>query len=62
MTLTGFAPMGLFISLLFIIVVFAVISFVIRYSIDNSRLTKEIIVMRKELEELRNELRNKGAT
>lgn len=60
MTLSGFAPMGLFISLLFIIVVFAVNSFVIRYSIDNSRLTKEIIFMRKELEELRNELRDKG--
>lgn len=60
MTLSGFAPMGLFISLLFIIVVFAVISLIIRYSIDNSRLTKEIICMRKELEELRNDLRNKG--
>ncbi|MFM9329311.1 hypothetical protein [Paenibacillus mesotrionivorans] len=57
MTLSGFGSMGLFISLLFIIVVFAVISFVIRYSIDNSRLTKEIIFMRKELEELRNELK-----
>jgi cell division protein FtsX len=57
MTLSGFGSMGLFISLLFIIVVFAVISFVIRYSIDNSKLTKEIIFMRKELEELRNELK-----
>ncbi len=57
MTLSGFAPMGLFISLLFIIVVFAIISFIIRYSIDNSKLTKEIIFMRKELEELRNELK-----
>lgn len=57
MTLSGFGSMGLFISILFIIVVFAIISFVIRYSIDNSRLTKEIIFMRKELEELRNELK-----
>ena len=57
MTLSGFAPMGLFISLLFIIVVFAIISFIIRYSINNSKLTKEIIFMRKELEELRNELK-----
>lgn len=52
--MSGFAPMGLFISLLFVIVFLAVISFVIRYSIDQSRLTQEIIVMRRELEELKN--------
>lgn len=53
MELTGFAPMGLFISLLFIIVLLAVISLVIRYSIDNSKLTREIVLIRRELEEIK---------
>lgn len=57
MVMSGFAPMGLFISLLFVILFLAVISFVIRYSIDNSRLTREVILMRRELEELKNQLR-----
>lgn len=57
----SFILSGLLINLAILVIIFAVLSLIIRYSIDKSKLTVEVRELKEHVIEIKKELRNKAS-